>query len=72
VVQIGLGKMKRALVSGNYWKPKGLGFGGRRMSKSAEAMVRIVRDNSLGVFSEHPEAFISIDVHTGLGPQGKW
>lgn len=70
VVKMGFGNMKRALVSGNYWKPKGLGFGGRKLSKSAEALVGIVRDNSLGVFSEHPEAFISIDVHTGLGPQG--
>jgi hypothetical protein len=62
--------MKRALVSGNYWKPRGVGFGGKKMSKSAETLVRIVRDDLLRVFSEHPEAFVTIDVHTGLGPQG--
>ena len=63
----GIGHMKQALVSGNYYKSTGLGFGGFELSKSASSLIKFV--NTHDIFKSAQE-IIFIDVHTGLGPRG--
>ena len=59
--------LKRALVSGNYYKRKGLGYGGHQLTKSAASLSAFL--NSNGAFKTTKE-LILLDVHTGLGPSG--
>ena len=59
--------LKRALVSGNYFKRKGLGYGGYQLTKSALELSKFLSNN--GVFKTTKE-LILLDVHTGLGPSG--
>lgn len=39
----GISKVKRALVSGNYYKPTGLGFGGYQLSQSARNIIDLAK-----------------------------
>lgn len=101
----GLLNLKRALVSGNYHEPTGVGYGGDRMSLSASLLIAHLQRLGLGGKAAHdeirrqltstntndnhsssmavsdivredgeadtgPSAFVFIDVHTGLGPEG--
>lgn len=76
----GLLKLKRALVSGNYYKQSGLGFGGFRMSKSGETLLSLLQREGLakseddhredGSGVRQAQSVTVIDVHTGLGPRG--
>jgi hypothetical protein len=63
----GMGKLKRGLVSGNYHKQTGLGFGGFKLSKSAFNLRSVVQHFQI---NELAEKVVLIDVHTGLGPSG--
>jgi Protein of unknown function (DUF2817) len=67
-MRFGLGKMKRALVSGNYHKQKGLGYGGTELSKSAKNLIELVTKRLK--ISASAKEIIAIDVHTGLGSPG--
>ena len=42
LMKYGIGKIRRALLSGNYYKEAGLGFGGYTLSKSARNLIDIV------------------------------
>lgn len=64
----GLLALKKALVSGNYHKQEGVGFGGFEMSQSVKNLVELVQGDSLGV--PDAEQIVLVDVHTGLGPEG--
>lgn len=63
----GMLKMKRGLVSGNYHKQTGLGFGGFKLSKSAINLRSVVQHFQI---NDLAEKVVLIDVHTGLGPSG--
>jgi len=71
----GVGAIKRALVTGNYYKSSGVYYGGRESTYSARILLRIadelVNSRSLrpGVDPAEQRAVI-IDVHSGLGPSG--
>lgn len=64
----GLLHIKKALVSGNYHKQDGVGFGGFEMSRSARNLVELVQNENLGI--PDAEQIVLVDVHTGLGPEG--
>jgi hypothetical protein len=66
----GLIHMKRALVSGNYHKANGVGFGGKSQSKSVKNIIELVQGEWMGLAEAEAEEVILIDVHTGLGPSG--
>jgi hypothetical protein len=71
-----MGKMKSALLSGNYHFPKGLGFGGQGKSQSFENLDSFLKGAELGLYAGGQEQsglkkFVLVDVHTGLGPSGK-
>jgi Protein of unknown function (DUF2817) len=68
VLSHGMIKIKKGLLSGNYFKPKGLGFGGFKLSKSGQNLVRLM--NQLDIHGT-AENVVLIDVHTGLGPSGQ-
>lgn len=68
VSRYGMMHMKRALVSGNYHKENGVGFGGKSQSQSAKNLIKLVQDEWMGM--SRAEEVILIDVHTGLGPSG--
>ena len=63
----GVPHLKRALVSGNYFKKKGLGYGGHQLTKSAFSLTQFLSTN--GAFKTAKE-LILLDIHTGLGPSG--
>jgi len=68
-VKYGLNFIKRALVSGNYFKKTGLGYGGYRLSQSAMNLKEIlIHQLSIG---DKAKNIVLLDVHTGLGPSGK-
>lgn len=60
--------IKRAMVSGNYHKLTGYGFGGFELSQSAKNIITLLRDQEK--IPEKAKAFYVLDVHTGLGPTG--
>lgn len=64
---VGMQTLKKALVSGNYYKKEGLGFGGFQRTTSADALIALVQ--TLDEIS-NAEDILLIDVHTGLGPKG--
>lgn len=65
----GLSFIKRALVSGNYFKPTGLGYGGIELSKSGFNLKGILIEQlNIGNIAKN---LVLVDVHTGLGPSGK-
>lgn len=66
---MGPAKLKKAIVSGNYFKPRGLGYGGQRLTRSAENLISIAREFKIPDASVSEEVVL-IDVHTGLGPSG--
>lgn len=68
VIVHGLAKLKKALVSGNYHKETGVGFGGFKQTRSIENILNLLL-NDLSVPTTASE-FILLDVHTGLGPEG--
>jgi hypothetical protein len=64
----GIKKIKRALVSGNYNKQQGLGFGGFQQAQSTKHLIQLLT-------KEFPipnvaKNVVLLDVHTGLGPRG--
>jgi hypothetical protein len=75
VLQHGVGGIKRALVTGNYYKPSGVYYGGKELTPAARILLQIADDlvNSrplrAGVDPAQQRA-IMIDVHSGLGPSG--
>jgi hypothetical protein len=76
VVTGAMGKMKHALLSGNYHFPTGLGFGGQQASQSSKNLASLLRGEALGLYTEDGQEwtglqkFVLVDVHTGLGPSG--
>ena len=72
-----MGKMKSALLSGNYHFPQGLGFGGQGKSQSFQNLDKFLKGPELGLYVDGREEladlkkFVLIDVHTGLGPSGE-
>lgn len=67
-VKFGPQKLKKALVSGNYFQARGLSYGGTALSKSAKNLISLVRDQLK--IHEIASKVVLIDVHTGLGPSG--
>jgi hypothetical protein len=63
----GFGTARTALLAGNYFKQKGIGFGGFELSKSAKNLIDIT--NYLNI-TQNAKKLVFIDVHTGLGPSG--
>ena len=59
--------LKRALVSGNYFKRKGLGYGGHQITKSAAELSTFLSSHAA---LKTTKELILLDVHTGLGPSG--
>jgi hypothetical protein len=65
--------VKKALVSGNYRKSTGLGYGGVKLSKSAKNVIELLQNEKIGLIkSDAPGSLVMIDVHTGLGPSGEY
>lgn len=75
VLKHGVNSIKRALVSGNYYKPSGVYYGGRELTHAARIMFQIAEDHvnhrllKDGVDPSLQQAIL-IDVHSGLGPSG--
>lgn len=67
VFKYGTHTIKTAMVAGNYHKPTGYGFGGFKLSKSADNLINFVKDMNI---PQNAERVVLIDVHTGLGPSG--
>lgn len=70
VAKFGMSKVKKAMVSGNYWKSKGLGYGGVKQAISTQNVIEIFQSEALGMRTATTDGVIVIDVHTGLGPEG--
>lgn len=68
VIKHGMLNMKKAMVSGNYYKSKGLGFGGYKLSRSGQNLINLMHQLNI---HETAEKIVFIDVHTGLGPSGQ-
>jgi hypothetical protein len=66
IQQRGMRAVQTALSSGQYTRPTGLFYGGRRRSWSAERLAEILR-TQLPPSVQH---LAVLDVHTGLGPSG--
>ena len=64
----GLLHLKKALVSGNYHKENGVGFGGFAMSRSVQNLIELVQSEKLDITES--DRVVLVDVHTGLGPVG--
>jgi hypothetical protein len=52
LLQNGIGKIKKAIVAGNYHDPRGIGFGGRQSQPSVQAIERFLTTRGL-----HPSVF---------------
>ena len=63
--RFGLARIKQALVTGQYYNPKGMWFGGGKLEQSHELLLAHLRTK----FADH-DPVMMIDVHTGLGPTG--
>lgn len=70
VVSVGFGKLKKAMVSGNYWKPRGIGYGGHKQAMSTQTLIEIFQSKDMGMRTDGTTAIVVIDLHTGLGPEG--
>jgi hypothetical protein len=68
VLRFGLVTLKRAMVSGNYHKQRGLGFGGFRRAASTNNLIHLVQERLNVTGSTDVRAVVLLDVHTGLGP----
>ena len=68
ITKYGILHIKRALVSGNYFNEKGVGFGGFSLQPSSKNLIDLINAEWLGLFDA--EQIVLVDVHTGLGPQG--
>lgn len=67
-LKYGTGRIKKAMVSGNYFNSKGFGFGGFQRSQSANNLIDLlVHKLDIPHRAKH---VVLIDVHTGLGPFG--
>ncbi|KAF4695219.1 hypothetical protein FOZ60_005542 [Perkinsus olseni] len=66
IARYGTSHIKRAVVTGQYWKPSGLFYGGQKLQRSYQILLVALRD--LKIF-EGDATFI--DIHTGLGPSGE-
>lgn len=64
----GTATIKRAMVSGNYHKQTGYGFGGFEYAKSTRNLMNLLIDELK--IPQLAKKFVLIDVHTGLGPSG--
>lgn len=53
-------------MSGNYYHPNGLGYGGNKPSKSSEILISLLDTEHMS----ECKRVVLIDVHTGLGPFG--
>jgi hypothetical protein len=58
---------KTAMVAGNYFKQKGIGFGGFELSKSTKNLIEITHYLNI---TQNAKKLVFIDVHTGGGPRG--
>lgn len=77
-MKYGMLNVKKALVSGNYYKPTGVYYGGNTLTNAARNLNAIARDvinvqkahlNASTRLNDQQEGII-IDVHTGLGDSG--
>ena len=68
VLRFGLVTLKRAMVSGNYHKKSGLGFGGFRRAASTNHLIELVQERLNITGSTDISSVVFLDVHTGLGP----
>lgn len=68
IMKYGLTSLKKALVSGNYHKQRGVGFGGFEQTKSVKNLIHLLVDELQ--IPVKAKDFILLDVHTGLGPEG--
>ncbi|KAF4730124.1 hypothetical protein FOZ62_000834 [Perkinsus olseni] len=65
LARYGISRVKRAVVSAQYWKPSGLFYGGQKLQRSHQILTQVFAD--LKIFEENATI---IDIHTGLGPSG--
>lgn len=66
LLRFGLEGVKKALLGGNYFDPKGQGYGGTKQSASVHNMIKLLRE----VDVSQAEKVSLVDLHTGLGPSG--
>lgn len=62
------GAIKKAMVSGNYHKQTGYGFGGFQRTASVNNLLSLLTERL--DLPHKAKELILLDVHTGLGPQG--
>ena len=67
-VHLGFTNIKRAMVSGNYHKQTGYGFGGFEHTQSTKNLINLLV-NQLDIPHKAKKVML-LDVHTGLGPMG--
>lgn len=68
VMNFGIEKIKKAMVTGTYHKKEGLYYGGNSRTKNAQNLIDLVTDKlQIPILSEK---VVVIDVHSGLGPGG--
>ncbi len=65
LAKYGMTHLKRAVVSGQYFCPTCIFYGGTKLSASHEQLLRF-----LNAHAARSSAALVIDVHTGLGPTG--
>lgn len=76
VIDHGMGSLKMALVGGQYYTARGIGYGGEAIQPSVLTIKQILKEQGLWdedvERTEQPtvDTFAMIDVHTGLGPSG--
>lgn len=68
VLRYGMAALKKALVSGNYHKQTGVGFGGFKRAKSTENLIDLLVKQLQ--IPKKAKQVVLVDVHTGLGPRG--
>lgn len=68
VLKHGTGSLKRSMVSGNYHKQQGFGFGGFARSKSVNNLIDLIVQRLQ--IPQVAKQVVMIDVHSGLGPTG--
>ena len=67
ILRHGYNSLKTAVVGGQYDFPKGLFFGGSKLEKSPETLIK-----QLPGLLEGAEQIVHIDFHTGLGKSGTY
>ena len=68
VVNFGIEKIKKAMVTGTYSKKEGLYYGGKARTRNVQNLIDIVTDKLQ--IPTTSEKIVVIDVHSGLGPSG--